>query len=196
MNLAFVARAFDTVMTIRDVAKRVSGSAGARSGGLALTDAIVPGQLETRLAKVVVAALKEAFDRDHARFELERAQLEEQRRRAEEAMRLEIRRQTLDREIARLRMLGGVALVGWVASTAFFVARSGDASTLSRGVLAAGWLLLIAGLASTFVAQERLTAGRTDADDVPRVGMAGRAALWLLTGGIALAAMGLLLPPA
>ena len=40
------------------------------------------GQIETRLTNVVVAALKEAFERDHARLELERAQMEEQRRRA------------------------------------------------------------------------------------------------------------------
>ena len=34
------------------------------------------GQLETRLAGVVVAALKEAFDRDRARMDLERTQMD------------------------------------------------------------------------------------------------------------------------
>ena len=57
------------------------------------------GQLEAPLTNVVVAALKEAFDRDHARLELERAQLEEERRRAEQALRLELRRQAADREL-------------------------------------------------------------------------------------------------
>src|SRR5262245_54297402 len=41
------------------------------------------GGLETRLAGVVVAALKEAFDRDTRRLELEREQLEAERQRAE-----------------------------------------------------------------------------------------------------------------
>src|SRR6267378_1719041 len=76
------------------------------------------GQIETRLTNVVVAALKEAFDRDHARLELERAQMEEERHRAEEALRHELRRQALDRELARLRLLAGTALVGWIASIA------------------------------------------------------------------------------
>ena len=45
------------------------------------------GQIEARLAGVVVAALKEAFDRDSARLELERTQIEADRRRAEHAAR-------------------------------------------------------------------------------------------------------------
>src|ERR1051325_5884047 len=76
------------------------------------------GQIETRLTNVVVAALKEAFERDHARLELERAQIDEQRRRAEEALRMEVRRQAIDRELARLRLLAGVALIRWVPAIA------------------------------------------------------------------------------
>ena len=63
------------------------------------------GQLETRLAGVVVAALKEAFDRDSARLELERTQIEADRRRAEEALRAELRRQAADRLVGQLRMI-------------------------------------------------------------------------------------------
>ena len=44
------------------------------------------GALETRLAGVVVAALKEAFDRDKARMDLERETLEAERARAERAL--------------------------------------------------------------------------------------------------------------
>src|SRR5499426_2648020 len=65
------------------------------------------GNLEARLAGVVVAALKEAFDRDTRRLELERAQIDAERERAERALRLELRRQTGDREIGRLRFLAG-----------------------------------------------------------------------------------------
>src|SRR5713101_6370141 len=51
------------------------------------------GGLETRLAGVVVAALKEAFDRDTRRLDLEREQMAAERLRAERALRLELRRQ-------------------------------------------------------------------------------------------------------
>ena len=110
-------------------------------------------------------------------------------------MRLELRRQSVDREIARLRMLAGAALVGWMVSAALFAARSDLASSVSRGLLAAGWLLLIAALASAFKAQERINRERPDAAGSPAAGLPGRAALWLLTSGIALAAIAILLPP-
>ena len=42
------------------------------------------GFVEARLAGVMVAALKEAFDRDSARMEMERSQIDAERRRAEE----------------------------------------------------------------------------------------------------------------
>src|SRR6476660_1172926 len=140
MNFNTIFRAFDAAMALRDAAKRFRGDAPpaqpadttvspASGAGSALV-----GQIETRLTNVVVAALKEAFDRDHARLELERAQLEEQRRRAEEALRLELRRQAADRELARLRLLGGVALVGWIAAVALFVARLAAMSMASRSL--------------------------------------------------------------
>src|SRR6185369_13315161 len=67
----------------------------------------VPGGLEARLAGVVVAALKEAFDRDTRRLDLERQQLEAERQRAERALRLELQRR-------RPRRTGGrVALPAW-----------------------------------------------------------------------------------
>jgi len=75
---------------------------------------LVPGgplaQIETRLAGVVVAALKEAFDRDARRLDLEREALEAERQRAERALKLELLRQAADRETSRLRLLAGVAV--------------------------------------------------------------------------------------
>ena len=79
------------------------------------------GGLEARLAGVVVAALKEAFERDTHRLELEREQLEAERLRAERALALELRRQASDREIGRLRLLAGVAVASWIG-TLFFSA--------------------------------------------------------------------------
>ena len=77
------------------------------------------GGLEARLAGVVVAALKEAFDRDSRRLELEREQLEAERARADRALRLELLRQAGEREIGRLRLVAGVAAASWLG-TLFF----------------------------------------------------------------------------
>src|SRR3954471_9971454 len=75
-----------------------------------------PGGLEARMAGVVVAALKEAFDRDSRRLELEREELAAERQGAERAVKLELQRQAGDREIGRMRLLAGVAGVAWVAT--------------------------------------------------------------------------------
>ena len=193
MNFAAIFKVLDTVMVLREAAKRFKGDALPAESGLATTAPAggLSGQVEARLTGVVVAALKEAFDRDHARLELERAQLEEQRRRAEEAMRLELRRQAADREVGRLRLLAGTALVGWIASVVMLLARLATASTVSRVVIAAGWLLLLGALGAAFTAQGRVGASAaegTASDD----GRAGAAALWLLIAGLALSAISLL----
>src|SRR5687768_18523864 len=134
MNFAVLFKAFDTVMVIREAAKRLKGEPPSPESGLATTaPSGLSGQIEARLTNVVVAALKEAFDRDHARMELERAQLDEQRRSAEEAMRLEFRRQAADREVGRLRLLAATALVGWLGAVLLLVARLGSVSMVSRG---------------------------------------------------------------
>ena len=106
-------------------------------------------------------------------------------------MRLEIRRQAVDREIARLRMLAMTALVGWVASVAIFVARIGAASVASRAVMAVGWLLLLGALASAFTAQGRIGA---DAGSSPATSSRAPASatLWLLTFGLGVSAISLM----
>jgi len=88
--------------------------------------------IESRLASVVVAALKETFDRDSKRLELERQQLEMERARAERALRLELLRQAVDRETARVRFMTGLSAAVFVAAL-FFASRA-------AGPLAAGWL--------------------------------------------------------
>src|ERR1051325_11819776 len=104
-------------MALRDAARKFKSPSASPSPETSLSQTTaaqgLAGQLETRLTNVVVAALKEAFDRDHARLELERAQIEEQRRRAEEALRLELRRQTIDRALGRLRLRAGSPLGAW-----------------------------------------------------------------------------------
>src|SRR5579862_5357282 len=103
MNLSSLMRAYDTLMAVRAVARRFSRSVA--PGGPSFRHLLHSAEPspEARLTGVVVAALKEAFDRDHARLELEQAQMAEDRRRQEEALRLELRRQAADRELSRLR---------------------------------------------------------------------------------------------
>src|SRR6185295_3011799 len=113
-------------LQIIDAVVGVTNFARSRRAGIATDDqrqqqqmetaARTPGGLEARMAGVVVAALKEAFDRDTRRLELERDQLAAERERAERALRLELQRQAADREIGRLRMLAGVAIAGWLVT--------------------------------------------------------------------------------
>ena len=200
MNFGNLIKAFDALMAFRDAARRLKTGeppppAASEQTALAQSAAAggFGGQLETRLTNVVVAALKEAFDRDHARLELERAQLDDQRRRADEAMRLEMRRQAADRELGRLRLLAGIALVGWLASVLVLGTRLGDAPTIARVTLGAGWLLLLASLASAFTAQGRINAYVPDHSTPVDAGPGGIAALWLLVSGLALTAISLLI---
>jgi len=196
MNFGLLFKAFDTAMALREVAKRITGSPApppvGDSGLVHNSGGGIAGHIEARLTNVVVAALKEAFDRDHARLELERAQIEEQRRRAEEAMRQELRRQAADRELARLRLLAGTALVGWIASVGVFVARLGSATTPARIAMAMGWLLLLSAMATAFTAQGRAGRDIVGGGDGSAAAGAGSIAIWLLTGGLALAAISLM----
>ena len=188
MNFTNLFRAYDALMAFRDAARKFKNPSAPTSAETTLTQTAaaqgLAGQIEARLTNVVVAALKEAFDRDHARMELERAQIEEQRRRAEEMLRLELRRQAVDREVARLRLLAGTALVGWIASIAvLFVHPSGIAS---RIVLGLGWLLLLGALGAAFNAQGRVNVAKAENSD------AGALPLWLMIGGLAATAVSLL----
>ena len=154
------------------------------------------GGLETRLAGVVVAALKEAFDRDTRRLELEREELEVERRRTERALQLELLRQAGDREIGRLRLIAGLAVAGWIAS--FFPAVR-LVPFAARATLGAGWLLLLASVAASFAGQsavgralQRSAREATLAPEPVSAGAAGAAALWLVIAGLALVAAAVL----
>jgi len=157
--------------------------AGGRAGAL--------GGLETRLAGVVVAALKEAFDRDTHRLELERAQLEAERERAERAMRLELRRQAGDREVGRLRFLAGVAVASWMG-TLFFAGRLMGAPVGARVALGGGWLLLLLAFAASFTAQSQIAETLVREEGRIHGGIAGDFALWFMIAGLALAGLAVL----
>ena len=194
MKFAAVVRAFDTVVALRDAARRFKGGdpASGGNGTIPLAGGAISRHIEARLTNVVVAALKEAFARDHARLELERAQLDEERRRAEAAMRMELRRQVADRELSRMRLLGATAFVGWIASVALLIARLGSASPLSRGILVAGWLLLLGSLWASFNAQARISRYVPDADQPFDSDRVAASSLGLVIAGLAVSATSLL----
>ena len=154
----------------------------------------VGGAVEARLAGVVVAALKEAFDRDTRRLELERDQAAAERERAERALRLEMRRQAGDREIGRLRLLAGVAVVSWLG-TLFFSARLIGGPSGTRVALGAGWILLLAAVAMSFGAQSRVAAALDAPPSEDRTissGAAGALAVWFIVIGLALVGVAVL----
>src|SRR5688572_3270554 len=109
------------------------------------------GQLETRLAGVVVAALKEAFDRDRARLDLERAQMDSERQRAEDALRAELRRQAAERALSQLRLVAIMALTTWMLSAALMVVLPGMRGT-PRVLMGFGWAFALAALGAAFAA--------------------------------------------
>jgi len=151
------------------------------------------GGIETRLAGVVVAALKEAFERDTRRLDLERAQLDAERERAERALRLELRRQAGDREIGRLRLLAGVAIASWIG-TLFFAARLLGAGVRARAALGGGWLLLLIAFACAVIAQTRVGQSLDRSETAPlESGVEGTLAVWLIVGGLGLVGVAVLL---
>lgn len=191
MNIAGLFKAVDALIAFRDAARRFKGTDAAPAAPEPPAPSGLAGQIETRLTNVVVAALKEAFDRDHDRLELERTHLEEERRRAEAALQLELRRQAADRELARLRLLAAATMVGWLASLALVAAGLAGPSTPARVMLALGWLLLLAALGAAFTAQGRVAAaGRAETPGM--VGAGGSVPLWLLLAGLAATAASLL----
>jgi hypothetical protein len=154
----------------------------------------VPGALEQRLAGVVVAALKEAFDRDRARMDLERETLEAERARAERALQAELRRQAADRALSQLRLLaifaGLVLLVSGVLAAWIPSMRTGAAVV----ALGAGWTLALAALGCVFAAWQQVSIWAT-ATEPPPAGSSTLAstAPWLLLVSLAVVAASLLL---
>jgi hypothetical protein len=190
-------RVLDVVIGVTDLARsrkiqKMSQESAEQPQQLEVGGRAGLGGLEARLAGVVVAALKEAFERDTHRLELEREQLAAERVRAERALALELRRQASDREIGRLRLLAGVAVASWIG-TLFFSTRLLGGSPGARSALGIAWLLLLAAFASSFVAQSQVaeSAGRPDERAVDS-GLAGAFALWLIVLGLALVGVAVL----
>jgi hypothetical protein len=140
------------------------------------------------------------FDREAALLELERQRLDAERLRAERAVAVELIRQTGDREIGRLRLLAGVAVIGWVG-TLWFAARVVESGRISsRIALGVAWMLLLSAIVQSFAGQVHVArdvqraAGPSEI--TPRAvssGQAGALALWLFVAGLALASLAALI---
>ena len=145
---------------------------------------------------MVVAALKEAFDRDTRRLDLERQQLAAERDRAERALRLELQRQAGEREIGRMRLLAGAAGAAWLGTLVLASRLIG--STGARVALGFGWLFLLGAIAASFTAQSRIAAAidaQAAGDDRHPIssGAWGGFTLWLMICGLLLSGLAALL---
>ena len=147
-------RALNAVGTVAEAARFFRGS------GQPTDPAPVPsegtgGSLETRLANVVVAALREAFDRDRARFDLERELHSAAEARRAQELRLEWLRQSTTQALTHARHLAMLSVVVWIAS----VIAAGWLSpigTPAKVLLGAGWGGLSAAMAAAFMTHQRL----------------------------------------
>jgi hypothetical protein len=200
-------RVLDTVASLAPVVVQFFGGRPAPPPPPPTGEAGVPGALdlraqggladvrglEARLAGVVVAALKEAFDRDKARMDLERETLQAERSRAERALQAELRRQAADRELVQLRLLavfsGFLLLVSGVLAAWVTGMRTG----ISSALLTVGWALALAVLGCVFAGWQQVTVWAS-ATEPPPAGSSTlvKVAPWLMLGALAAVAASLL----
>ena len=143
---------------------------------------------------MVVAALKEAFDRDSVRMEMERSQIDAERRRAEELLRAELRRQAADRMLAQLKLVAVMAVGTWALSAVLGVLLPGMREGLPRLLLGAGWVFALGALGSAFAAWQHVSLHSADTAGGGAVleHAATMYAPWLLITALALTGAGLL----
>jgi len=186
----------DQWMRVVDAVTGLAQFVGRKAGGSVgpSVPAAGLGGLETRLAGVVVAALKEAFDRDRVRMDLERAQIEAERRRAEQALEAELRRQAAERALAQLRLIAVMAVGAWMLSAALAIWLPNMRTLLPRIALGAGWACSFAALGCAFAGGQQASAWTVVAGSTstPHSTAAG-AAPWLLLASLGLIGASLLL---
>jgi hypothetical protein len=183
-------RVLDTVAGLAQVAGKSRRDEG---GDVAARPSGPLGALEARLAGVVVAALKEAFDRDKARMDLERETIEAERARAERALQAELRRQAADRTLTHLRLLAAFAGGMLLVSGALAAWIPGMREAAAAVALGTGWAAALATLGCVFAVWPRVS--RWAAGDAPELqaSTAAAAAPWLLLLALALTGTSLLL---
>ena len=201
-------RVLDAVLSLSDLARGLNrrrlpltgeSGEGSGGGGALATGGAGGAPLEARFAGVVVAALKEAFDRDSQRIQAEREQREVERRRAERLLKIELLRQAGERELGRLRLVATLAMASWLGT--IVLAAFVTLTIASRITLGVGWALLLGALAAALAAQSTVSntlarvaeQSETDPGRAANGGDTGAAATWLLVAGLAVAALAVLL---
>jgi hypothetical protein len=176
----------DTVSTLAQVGAQFRRPTDLAQGGA--------GSLEHRLAGVVVAALKEAFDRDRARMDLERETLEAERSRAERALAAELRRQAADRALNQLKLIAVFAGLVLLVSAILAAWLGGMRSGIAAVFLGGGWALALATLGCMFAGWQEVTVWAS-APDPPPAGTSRFAniAPWLLLASLTFVAASLLM---
>ena len=171
------------------------GTSARSSGSTDVSQAEPPrGALEARLAGVVVAALKEAFDRDKVRMDLERETLEAERARAERALQAELRRQAADRVLVQLRLIATFSGVLLLVSSVLAAWVTGMRGGIAVALLALGWAAALGALGCVFAAWQQVTVWAS-APEPPPAGNSSTAAAapWLLLASLMSVAASLLL---
>jgi hypothetical protein len=127
-------------------------------------------------------------------MELERAHMEAERARAEEALRAELRRQAAERTLGQLRLVAIMAIGVWMLSAVLAVLLPGLRGGAPLLLLGTGWACAVGALGCAFLAWQRVSAWTADLS-----GGAGAArhptasaALWLLLASVAVTGMSLL----
>ena len=154
--MAFVTwlRALNAIGTVAEATRLFRGTG--QSADLTPTASESAGEaLETRLANVVVAALREAFDRDRARFDLERDLHAAEAARQADALRSEWLRQTATQALTQTRYVAVLSVVVWVASAISAVWLS-PLGTASKSLLGIGWGGLSIAIAAAFMTHQYL----------------------------------------
>ena len=150
------------------------------------------GALETRLAGVLVAALREAFDRDSARLELERSHVDAERQRAEQALRAELRRQAAERALTHLRLIAVIAVGAWALSAALSVWLPGIRAVVPRTLLGLGWASSFAALGCAFAGWRSILEWSADGAGGGQEPRSATLAPWLLVLALGLVGTSLL----
>jgi hypothetical protein len=180
--------------TVAGLAQMTTGRRADPGGDVAGPQSSGPlGAIEARLAGVVVAALKEAFDRDKARMDLERETIEAERARAERALQAELRRQSADRTLTHLKLIAVFAGCMLLVSGALSAWIAGMRDGAAAGALAVGWAAALAALGCVFAAWPQVSRwASSSSPDVQESGAAA-AAPWLLLAALALTGASVLL---
>lgn len=204
MAIARFIRAVETLAGLADVARWVREGRRREDTSSALEPTLsgggMLGQLETRLTGVMIAALKEVFDRDRVRLDLEREQIDAERRRAQEAHRSELLRQEAEYALGQVRLVAVMSLVIWATSAVLATWLPGMQASHARMLLALAWVALLATLAVAFIAHAQIlrSLARLRVDSTMAGSLTDRrewsqAALpWLLVVGLGLTASSLI----